>query len=351
MKEDLLSLFFEQLGSLLSTGVGLNSSLAVLKDELKNKRLRSITGDIKNDIGNGIQLSESIGKHTNFLSPMYLKMIKAGEETGTLPEVLKQVSIILNKNALVKSKVSNLLIYPALVILVDFFIMLFMFFSSVPTLKQVYSNPYLSKNISAPFLTKVMFFFHVILHDYWFISLPVILILVIGSIIFLMTEKGYHFKNKLFLKLPFINKIIISNELSRTSSILGLLVKNGIPLKDAMELVNDTSLNQEFKAIFSKVPGQLEEGSDFSESLEDLDQRYLIPSTFTGLIKSAEKNGNLVENLGILSDYYDLKNESLMKVFYRYFEPVSIIVLGVFIGLIIISLFTPILQMAILISE
>jgi len=333
-----ITIFSRQLASLLKSGVPILSALAILREQSENPQLKYILTEVYNAIKEGESFSEALKKYPKVFSPLYLALVKTGEDSGDLPNALLRIAEYRQKEEEFLSKFRTALIYPLFMVLVGIGTVIFMLVFVLPKISQIFLN--LGQELPLPtrIVLKLSLFFKEKI--VWLVFILLLIIFIILR--YLKTEKGRknfdHFKLRVFL----LGNFILKTELARFSRTLSLLLKNGLSVIRAIELSIPVLGNEILRNCFSNSLVQLKQGGSFGRSLKE---SKIIPLFMSNLISVGEESGKLSEAMEEIAFSYEKDTEDTIKVFTTLLEPILILVIGGIIGFIVIAMLLPIFEM------
>ena len=335
LKSSDLVLFTRQLSSMLSSGLTLFRSLEILKDQIENEQMTEVVTTVINDVQEGKTLSQAIEKHPEVFSPIYVSIIRAGEQSGLLDKVLSRLADNLEKQAKLKSTVKGALMYPAIVIILMVVVMAIMMIFVIPQLTVLYTN----LNVDLPLPTKIV----VGLSNFMIATWP--LLLLVGTVIFIgfkrwaRTPDGKLIIDTTVLKLPVFGKLITQTILAEFSRTFGLLVGTGTLVVEALTETADTTGNVLFKNAIVDVSKQVEKGVTVGDAMA---YYPLFPPLLIQLVRIGEQTGKIDDTLVKASEYFEREVDQTVKTLTTAMEPFIMIVLGLGVAFLIISVITPI---------
>lgn len=335
IKSSDLVLFTRQLSSMLSSGLTLFRSLEILKDQIENEQMSEVVTTIINDVQEGRTLSQAIEKHTEVFSPIYVSIIRAGEQSGLLDKVLSRLADNLEKQAKLKSTVKGALMYPVIVIILMVLVMAIMMIFVIPQLTVLYTN----LNVELPLPTKIV----VALSNFMIAAWPLIIlvgaVVVIGFRKWAKTADGKMLIDTALLKLPVFGKLITQTILAEFSRTFGLLVGTGTLVVEALTETADTTGNVLYKNAIMDVSKQVEKGVTVGDAMA---YYTLFPPLLIQLVRIGEQTGKIDDTLVKASEYFEREVDQTVKTLTTAMEPFIMIVLGVGVAFLIISVITPI---------
>jgi type IV pilus assembly protein PilC len=335
IKSSDLVLFTRQLSSMLSSGLTLFKSLEILKEQIENEQMAEVVTTVINDVQEGKTLSQALEKHNHVFSPIYISIIRAGEQSGLLDKVLNRLADNLEKQAKLKSTVKGALMYPVIVIILMALVMAIMMIFVIPQLTVLYTN----LNVELPLPTKIV----VALSNFMIAAWPLIIlggvVVVIGFRKWSKTKDGRLIIDTTLLKLPVFGKLITQTILAEFSRTFGLLVGTGTLVVEALTETADTTGNVLYKTAIVDVSKQVEKGVTVGDAMA---YYPLFPPLLIQLVRIGEQTGKIDDTLVKASEYFEREVDQTVKTLTTAMEPFIMIVLGVGVAFLIVSVITPI---------
>ncbi len=332
-----LTVFSWQLAGLIKSGVPILRSLQIIVQQSENHSFRKIVEDVQNNIKDGQALSAALAGYPKVFPSLYVAMIRSGESSGTLQEVLSKIAEYRQKQEEIVARVRMALAYPVFMIMVGAGTIFFMFTFVMPRLTQIFSS--IGQELPLP--TRILLAISASLRKGW----PLILVgLAALVMIFRRAAEQPAQKmamSRLKLRMPFLGDLIQKSELARFCGTLEMLLKSGIPILKALEVATPVVGNGVIQEELRKSYDALKEGGSFGKSLE---HSKLFPPFMTNLIVIGEESGRLTEGLAEIAISYTRATEDSIKVMTTLLEPVIILVMGLIVGFIVIAMLLPIFQ-------
>lgn len=327
-----------QLATMINAGLPLSEAIDILEEQENNKTLKTALGEISHDIKGGLTFSQSLGKYPDIFPPLYINLLKSGEASGKLDEVLSRMADSLEKEREFKSKVKGALIYPVLVIMMMVGVTAIMIFFVIPKLTSLYKDA----NLDLPLPTRILIGVSQFMINYWWVLLS---IGIMGVIIFrrwVKTPEGALFYDSLILKLPIVGKVAANVTLTNFTRTLGLLISAGIPLLEAIDITGNVTTNQVFKNALKNAYIGVERGLQLSAILISTP---IFPRIVGQMARVGEETGKADEVFLKLSDYFESESDSLIKNLTVAIEPIVLIILGIGVAFLVISIILPIYKL------
>jgi type IV pilus assembly protein PilC len=341
---DDLVVFSRQLATMIDSGMTLVSSLDILKNQTENKMLSQIIHQLYNDVETGKSFCDAIAKYPTAFSEFYINMIKAGEASGTLDAVLERLAVYLEKTAALRRKVQSSLVYPAVIVSMAVLITSVLLIKVVPTFKSIFET--LGGKLPLP--TQIL----ILISDCFRQSFLALIIIMIALLFllkrYIATPKGRYLFDKLILRLPIFGTLFLKAAVARFTRTFSTLVKSGIPILNALEIVAKTSGNKVIEEAIENSRQAVRQGESISGPLE---RSKVFPVMVVRMIGVGEKTGELEKMLGKIADFYEDQVDSAVSGLTSIIEPVVIAFLGIVIGGIVIALFLPIFKISELVAK
>lgn len=327
--------FTRQLSIMLTAGLTLSDSFTILKKQTENKNLNKIIDNIDRDIRGGKSFSDSLKKYPENFSNLYIALIRAGEASGKMSDILKKLADNLEKQRALKGKIKGSLIYPAIIIAAMIVVMFIMITFVMPKLLDLYKN----FDVALPLTTKVMIAISNFSAQFW----PLIVITTGIGIFFIMnylrTKPGKYTRDAILLKLPVVNKVIQESVLVDSTRTLAILIESGVSILEALTIVIDTTDNVIYQDAFRNILYQVEKGVSIGQAMTN---QGVFPPILIQMTTVGEQTGNLDNTLMRISNYFDTESELAIRTLTTLIEPAVLVVLGVGVGVLVFSIITPI---------
>lgn len=327
--------FTRQVAIMLNAGLTIIDSLEILKKQTTKVPLRKMLEGIDAKIKGGSPFSVALKDYQANFSKLYISLVKSGEASGKLGEILLRLADNLEKEREFKSKLKGALVYPVIVVIGMLVVMFIMITFVLPKLLGLYKD----FNVELPLSTKILIAVSSFSTKFW----PIVLVLVfVGSYFvkkYLATKAGKSAFDKFALKLPVFGRIISVSALVEATRTLAILIGAGISILDALAIVVDATENSVYQQAFLTVSHKVEKGLSMGTALE---QEEIFPPILVQMSQVGEQTGNLDDTLLRLSKYFEMESEMATKTMTTLIEPMILVVLGVGVGFLVMSVITPI---------
>lgn len=338
IKTDDLVVFARQLATMVDAGIPLVSALDILSDQIDNKTFGEVVLKIRNDVETGSSLSDAISKHKKVFSPLFVNMVKAGESSGMLDEILDRLALYMEKTSSLQKKISSALIYPAVVSGMAVGITLLLLLKVIPIFKDIFSG----FGAELPKPTMVLISISDTLQKYFAIILLIFIAMVLAAIRYIKTEKGRLKYDSLLLKMPVFGVLFTKVAISKFTRTLSTLIKSGVPILNSLEIVGKTSGNKAIEMAVDTVRNNVREGESIADPLA---RSKIFPSMVVRMVSVGEQSGELEKMLSKIADFYDEQVDASVGGLTSLIEPLIIAFLGIVIGTIVICMFLPIFKL------
>ncbi len=337
VKMDDVVVFARQLATLVDSGIPLVQALDVLAEQIEKSGFKTVVSGLRDGIETGSSLSEALAHHPKIFSLLFVNMVRAGESSGMLDDILERLADYLEKTNALQGKVKSAFIYPALIITMAILITSILIFKVVPTFKGIFD----SLGGELPMITQVLIAFS----DFATHSTAYLLggIFLVGFIFnrYICTEKGKMQLDKTMLNLPVVGILLRKVAIARFARTLSTLVKSGVPILNSLEIVARTSGNKVIEIAIDQVRTNIREGENIAEPLS---RSGVFPPMVTRMIGVGEQTGELEKMLSKIADFYEDQVDTAVSGLTSLIEPIIIIFLGVVVGGIVAAMFLPIFK-------
>ncbi len=338
-----LVLFSRQFATMIDSGISLVQALEILTEQIDHPGFKKIIGEIKKDVSAGSTFHEALAKHPRAFSPLFVNMAKAGESSGALDDIMERLTSYLEKTESLVRKVRSALVYPAVVSIMAVIITLVLLLKVVPVFKSIFAD----FGGKLPLPTMILLAISDFLIHYFFIWSGLLVIGLFLIVRFFKTEAGAILLDNYKLNMPVFGTIFRKVAVSKFSRTLATLVKSGVPILSALEIVSKTAGNRVIEKAVNSVRVSIREGESISEPLM---KSKVFPPLVVRMISVGEKTGELEKMLSKIADFYDDQVDATISGITSLIEPLVIAFLGIVIGSIVICMFLPIFKLSTLVS-
>lgn len=335
---DLIS-FARNMAGLMQAGVALARSIEILEHQTTNVKMKAVLHNIIEDIRKGDSFSDSLSRHPKVFEPLFISMMKAGEESGNLIGTLKEVQIHLERSYTLKRKVKGAMTYPLVILGAMSLIGLLMFKYVVPSLLKVF----LDFKIDLPLSTRIVLWLaNTINHNFILLILGIIVI-VVGFYYLLKRPGAKKIMSTIVLKLPVIGGIAKQTFTARTARTLSSLLKSGVTASRSIEITKEIMSNFNYKAVLDEALANIEKGIPISKAFQDHPDLY--PIMMGDMIEVGEESGKVGDMLVDVANFYEEEVDQKTKNLSSIVEPLLMIFIGSAVGFFAIAMMTPMYSM------
>jgi type IV pilus assembly protein PilC len=335
--EDLV-LISRQLATMIRAGLPLIEVLNILGEQVDKLILRNVLRQVEKDVQGGSSFFEALARHPKVFNQFFLSMVKAGEASGMLDTILDQVATYMEKSASIRRKVKAAIMYPAAVSVFAVLIMILIMWKVVPVFESIFSD--LGEELPLP--TKIVIAISRFVRDQWYIGI----IGVVGCWFLYnqwsRTKTGRHQIDTIKLKLPVFGPLLLKVAIAKFSRSLGTLMRAGVNILGALEIVAKTAGNVVIEEAVLKTKLSIQGGESITKPLVEAG---VFPPMVTRMIEVGERTGALESMLHKVAEYYEDQVDSAVSGLTSLIEPLLIVFLGFTIGTIVISMFLPLIKM------
>lgn len=333
-------LFAKNISAMIDSGLPLSRSLSVIKRQSKNLKFQEIISDIEKSIATGKSFHEALEAHTQVFSPLFISMVRAGEESGKLTESLNIVGEQMERSHNLQKKIKGAMMYPSIVISAMILIAILMMIYVVPSLTETFRD----LDTELPASTKFIIFTSDLLKNNTLLVFLGLILVGIGGYLGMKTEKGRHIINTVSLKLPVISLLVKESNSASTARTLSSLLSSGVEVVSALEITHDVVQSNHYRKILLEAKDSIQKGRPLSEVFIAHDNLY--PIFFGEMVAVGEETGRLSDMLRNVAKYYEDDVEQKTKDLSTIIEPMLMLIVGAGVGFFAMSMITPIYSIA-----
>ncbi len=328
-------IFTQQLAMMVKAGLPLVDAFSALEEQTENKYFSKTIGEIATDVKGGKALSETLSKYPRIFNELYISIVRSGEKSGKLDEVLERLSDQLQKDYDLISKIKAAVTYPIVVVIALIGIVILMLIFVVPQLKNIFQD----LGAELPLTTRIVLGTSDAVINYWYIFLIATIALVFGFRYWARTNAGGMIWDRLKLRIPLIGPLTRKIYMARFARTMGTLVASGLPMLEIIETVKGIINNRVYQKGFENISNDIENGVQLSVTLE---KQKIFPPMIYHLISVGEKSGKLDYVLLSMATFFDKEVENTTSNLATLVEPILIIIIGAGVGFVVASVIMPI---------
>jgi type IV pilus assembly protein PilC len=335
--KDLL-IFTRQLHAMVNAGIPLVTSLKIIQDQIPNKKLRKIINELASFIEEGGRFSTALNKYKNVFGDLYINMIRAAEEAGTLEETLRRLALYLEKIENLRGKVKSALFYPVMVLVIATIIVTGILLFVIPTFQKLYED----LGGQLPALTQMVINMSQTLRDYigWVLLGFVVFIIVLSQIRKIPQVK--FLTDIVVLRIPIFGNLILKSNIASFARTFSSMIASGLNILDALTIAAKTTSNEVIRRAIENVKSQVERGIGISTALS---RNSIFPPMLVNMVATGEEAGNMDEMLAKVAEFYEEEIDRTVDALTSLIEPMMMVFIGGVIGFIIIAMYLPIFKM------
>ncbi len=328
--------FVENLSIMLKAGISISRGLQILVKQSKNEKFKNILTEIYNHVQQGKSLSESLAKYPDVFSNIFFSMIKVGEVSGNLDKSLEYLSIQLQREASLRSKVKGAMIYPSVIVGAMVIIGVLMAIFVLPQLTSVFKQ----FSGTLPVSTQMVIAFSDFMSGNATLVIGGMFATVFAGMGILKTHDGQKVFDIFLLHFMIINDIVKKINLARFSRILSSLLKSGIPIVQALDVAGESLGSIPYRELIAKTALDVKVGKSLTDSLGK--NENLFPVIVVQMIQVGEESGTVQEILDQLAKHYEEEVDTILTNLSSIIEPLLLLVIGGVVGVLAMALIAPI---------
>jgi type IV pilus assembly protein PilC len=324
-------MFSKQLALMIESGFDIAASLDLLANQISNRGLKKIVGEITADIRNGMKPSQAFAKHTTAFSGLYCRTIAVAEETGNLEKALRQMADHIEKNAMAAKKVKGALMYPAMVAIMMVGVIAVMVLFVVPSFQTLYD----SMGTEIPLPARILLGSTNFLRSYGLYMIVGVVVLGVAYFGLTRSDEGKYQRDKVMLRMPLIGNIIVMSELSRVAATISTLFRAGVPLPEVMTLASQSCENRVIGRALTEVRQEMLQGQGLARPLS---QRPIFPALMVQMASVGENTGNLDTTMDTVAVRYGMEADDRVSVMTGLITPITGVIMGGLVAFLAVAL-------------
>lgn len=332
-------IFCRQFATMINSGVAVVRSLTIMSIQMENKYFAKIISEIKEDVEQGITLSDAFAKHPTIFDKLFVSMIKSGETGGVLDEVLNRIAKFMEDRARLTSKIKSAMTYPTVVCAVAMII----FFVMLTVILPKFAKLFAKLGTDLPAYTQFLVDMSNFLTDLIKFPGSIFLLISIVSLVWgykkiYSTELGRYYIDKIFLMVPVFGSLLQKVAVARFTRTFGTLIKSGVPILTSLEITEEASGNAVLMKAVNEVKEDVKQGGTIHDPLSN---HKIFPPMVVSMIAVGEETGELDHMLSKIADFYDAEVESAVEALTSLLEPLMMVVIGGIVGSVIVGMYLP----------
>ncbi|RKZ81933.1 MAG: type II secretion system F family protein [Gammaproteobacteria bacterium] len=334
-----IAVFSRMLATMMSSGVPLMQAMQIIGEGHENASMQEMILAIKTDVESGTSLAESLGKFPLHFDDLFVNLVNAGEQSGTLETLLHEIAAYKEKTEALKAKIKKALVYPTSILVVAFVVTAILMIFVIPQFQELFTG----FGAELPGLTLVVIQISEIFTQYWWLIFGSI----IGTVVGIMqakkrSRKVQHFFDRLLLKIPVIGEIMEKGAIARFARTFSTMFKAGVPLTEAMDSVAGATGNIVFSEATIVMKDEVSTGTQLNVAMKQSD---LFPNMVVQMVAIGEESGSLDAMLAKVADFFEAQVDDAVDNMTALMEPMIMAFLGIVIGTLVIAMYLPIFKL------
>jgi general secretion pathway protein F len=336
------TLFIRQLYDMISSGISLLSSLELVESQVQNRAFKQILQQIISGVRGGQKFSETLKMYPAVFSNFFVNLVRSGEASGSLDQVLMRLADFSDNQEEIRTKVKAALAYPVFVCTVGLGVIVVLLTFVVPRMSGIFED--LGQEL--PLLTKILVNLSQGVRVFWWVFAAIFIAMIFVLRISAVRQEMIRFWEKTVIRLPLFGVIQRDREIGRFARTLSMLLSNGVPLIQALEICEETLGNLIFRGEIKDLIAGLRRGERMRDRLK---RSKFLPLNVINMIAVGEETGQLERSLNRIADSYEKTLDRDVKMATSLMEPVMILIIGGLVGLIAMAMLLPIFKINFLI--
>jgi type IV pilus assembly protein PilC len=337
-----LAVFSRQFATLVASGMPMLRTLQTLEEQTQDEQIREATAGLRADVEAGSSLEQAMGRYPKVFDRLFRAMVRSGEQSGRLDEVLDRVAFQVEKTDALRREVKSALMYPALVFGFATVVLIAIVAFVIPVFVNIFeelAKEHPQEKAELPIPTKICVGASNILTGSWFIVIPVLAAAFVAFFKWKKTDRGNELWDRFKLRLPFkVGDVIQKVALARWSRTFAGSVSAGVPMLQAIKLTGETSGNTVVEQSMEDVYASVKRGGTLAGPIE---ANVVFPPMVGHMVSVGEETGQLQQMLSKVADFYEAEVDAKVKALTALIEPIMIVFVGGIVGFIVISMYLP----------
>ncbi|HUY62260.1 MAG TPA: type II secretion system F family protein [Candidatus Paceibacterota bacterium] len=330
----------KNLSAMLSAGLSLSRALSVIERQSSNKRLKRIVNGISDAVRKGSAFNEALAQYPKVFPPIFIAMVKAGEESGTLADALSIVGLQLERSEELVRKIRGAMIYPSIVVTAVVIVGILMLIFVVPVLTKTFDE----LGVQVPLATRIIVAISNFMVSNVFLVMGGLVVLVAGGVSFVRSERGSAIVLWCALHMPVIGELVRETYAARAARTLSSLLSSGVPVLNALTITQQVVHARMFARIIDEAGAHVKKGEPLSASFAV--HTNLYPILMSDMLAVGEETGKVAEMLKQIAEFYEGDVAEKTKDLSTIIEPVLMLLIGTVVGIFAVSMIAPIYSLS-----
>ncbi len=335
-----LVIFSRQLSVMIAANVPVVESLLILVDQTQNLSLKKMLSEIAFEVDSGALLSDAFAKRPKAFSEFFVNIVRSGETSGKLDEVLDYLADEMEKNYDMMSKIKGAMIYPAFILVALVGVAVVLMVYVIPNLTSMMSE----SNVELPLATRIVIGASDILRGYGILILLALVASVFGVKYYLKTQSGRRNIDTLLIKLPIFGKLFRYIYIMRFARTLSTLLKGGVTITKSLSITANVVRNELFAEAIRDSLERINDGNNLSDALVEYDN--LFPKMVPQMVSVGERTGKIDSVLDRVNDFYSRETLNLIGNLSSLMEPIIMVIMAVGVGIMVAAVILPMYNLA-----
>ncbi|WP_238651090.1 type II secretion system F family protein [Paenibacillus piscarius] len=327
-------IYCRQFATLMRAGVSIVDATRILAEQTESKPLRRALLDVNSSLLRGTAFSQAIQDHKKIFPPLFVSMIRAGEETGDLEGTLERLAVYFEKQHTTTEKIKSALTYPITVGIMAIAAVVYLLWAIVPQFVSMFE----SMNAELPAITKMVLALSTSIQGQWYMWLLAIILIIAAYQVTKRTERGAYALDYAKLKLPVFGKLNQKGSIAQFTRTFSSLYASSVPILQSLSIVEEVAGNKVIGGYIRMAGDSLRQGKPLSEPLK---KAWVFPPLVTQMIAIGEETGALDQMLAKVADFYEMDVENTVDRLKSLLEPLLIAFLAGVVGIIVASIMLP----------
>lgn len=328
------------LSAMLNAGLSISRALGVIERQSNSAALKKVTAGLSESIRKGTSFNEALALYPKVFPEIFIAMVRAGEESGSLSESLDVVGLQMNRSEELSRKVRGAMIYPSIVISAIIIVTILMLIYVVPTLTSTFT----SLGVKVPLATQVILRLSNFMVNNLLIVLPSLVLLVVGGVFFVRSKRGADIVLWISLHLPVIGGIVRETYTARAARTLSSLLSASVPVLDALSITKSVVHAEIFASVVSEAEEKVRKGEPLSKSFSEHTDLY--PILMSDMLAVGEETGKVADMLKQIAEFYEESVSEQTKDLSTIIEPILMLIIGAFVGIFAVAMIAPIYSLS-----
>lgn len=334
-----IALMTRQMAVLLQAGMPLVEAMSALLDQTSNMRLHKVIYDVRDRVNSGARLADSLSNHAEVFGELYIGLVRAGEASGSLETVMFRLADNIERQIKLRQRVMSALAYPCVMAFVGLCVIIFLMTVIVPKITAMFTR----QERELPLITRMLVASSDFVASYWYVIIGITVGAILLFRFWVSRPEGRRTWDKIKLNSPFIGKLylqLISAQFART---MGTMLESGMTMMNALDVVKNVIQNKVIEEALEDVKAGVRRGMDLAVPLK---QSGVFPPMLIHMTELGQRSGSMESMLLRVSDTYEEEVQVTVDALVSLVEPIMILVMGLFVGLLVMAILLPIFDMS-----